>query len=644
MLPLGAILVKRLLPSGVCARASGLNVGDRLIECNGHSLRNLTQSQCLDVLKSAGPSVSLTVLHLVKEGDGGDSSQPVPPRRKSKDEPSTDGDGDAQDKTVYKTDITVTSPKSASVTAIQFDTSVSQPVANISVPPGAVKLTTQGITKDPKSDPSTQDDGEEEEIKPMMVHRDHQGNKLATPSPPETLGRQTMEPRRLDESAKRDLQSIMSEMNKNVRGVPVVKNGVANGDFSDSVQEDEIVPVKLTRKEAETAEKVLSNWVSGEKKSPASPSSSPKKSAFQKAVGTMIDVQSGKKELPADSVFFTTIGITKAPKDKQNGQVEEEEEIKPMTLHKDHLGNKYFAPSPPESLGKQSGIRKLDEAVKQDIAAVMSSMSAKPTQSSPSRVSQGKDKDVEEDSIVPTVLSREDARTAMSVLAKWATGESAPKSTPSSFQRLVGNVLDSKASDDTAPGKTVHASLVNVVKESEDSAPAPPHVAQDKADDDQRSSVPELKKEETVKATLVMLDTSPDPTKTDDASSEPAKDTEAPASAAQADASPSKQTPAEEFQKSKPPPPEVKPKPTPPLEVKSKLGLSERRNTSSLLSSSKAAKPEYAKSRTEDAPFLVEVLKGIVGLGIKVVVTPDGHVQVTEVQRNSPVDKNGNVK
>jgi hypothetical protein len=57
-----------------------------------------------------------------------------------------------------------------------------------------------------------------------------------------------------------------------------------------------------------------------------------------------------------------------------------------------------------------------------------------------------------------------------------------------------------------------------------------------------------------------------------------------------------------------------------------------------------ASKVEYGKTRTDDAPFLVEVLKGIVGLGIKVKVNPEGHVEITEIQKNSPVDKNGNVK
>ena len=62
------------------------------------------------------------------------------------------------------------------------------------------------------------------------------------------------------------------------------------------------------------------------------------------------------------------------------------------------------------------------------------------------------------------------------------------------------------------------------------------------------------------------------------------------------------------------------------------------------MSSKLPAKVEYGKVRTDEAPFLVEVLKGILGLGIKVKVNGEGHVEVTEVQRNSPVDKNGNVK
>lgn len=44
--------MKRLLPSGAGSRSGQIKVGDRLVSCNGVSLRNLTQAKCLSILKS----------------------------------------------------------------------------------------------------------------------------------------------------------------------------------------------------------------------------------------------------------------------------------------------------------------------------------------------------------------------------------------------------------------------------------------------------------------------------------------------------------------------------------------------------------------------------------------------------------------
>ena len=62
--------VKRLLPGGVCELTAGLSVGDRLLECNGQSLQGLTQTQCLQILKDAGPRVTLTLLHEEDDDEG----------------------------------------------------------------------------------------------------------------------------------------------------------------------------------------------------------------------------------------------------------------------------------------------------------------------------------------------------------------------------------------------------------------------------------------------------------------------------------------------------------------------------------------------------------------------------------------------
>ncbi|XP_061173402.1 uncharacterized protein LOC133182573 [Saccostrea echinata] len=51
--------IKRLLPSGAAARSQHIRVGDRLVSCNGISLRNVSQAKCLSILKSEGNSGDL---------------------------------------------------------------------------------------------------------------------------------------------------------------------------------------------------------------------------------------------------------------------------------------------------------------------------------------------------------------------------------------------------------------------------------------------------------------------------------------------------------------------------------------------------------------------------------------------------------
>ncbi|XP_041363744.1 microtubule-associated protein futsch-like [Gigantopelta aegis] len=58
----------------------------------------------------------------------------------------------------------------------------------------------------------------------------------------------------------------------------------------------------------------------------------------------------------------------------------------------------------------------------------------------------------------------------------------------------------------------------------------------------------------------------------------------------------------------------------------------------------KTTRTEYPRARQEDGPFQVDVLKGIVGLGIKIKVSPDGFARVAEIQSNSPVARNGSMK
>lgn len=62
--------IKRILPSGAAAQSGQLQVGDRLITCNSHSLKRLTQSHCLNILKSSSAKgdLDLEVIRPVHDG------------------------------------------------------------------------------------------------------------------------------------------------------------------------------------------------------------------------------------------------------------------------------------------------------------------------------------------------------------------------------------------------------------------------------------------------------------------------------------------------------------------------------------------------------------------------------------------------
>ncbi|XP_064607759.1 uncharacterized protein LOC135472268 isoform X2 [Liolophura sinensis] len=48
--------------------------------------------------------------------------------------------------------------------------------------------------------------------------------------------------------------------------------------------------------------------------------------------------------------------------------------------------------------------------------------------------------------------------------------------------------------------------------------------------------------------------------------------------------------------------------------------------------------------RSETGPFQIDLLSGILGLGIKVTRKPDGFYRISDIQRNSPVEKSGHIR
>ncbi|XP_029646293.1 uncharacterized protein LOC115220334 [Octopus sinensis] len=73
---------------------------------------------------------------------------------------------------------------------------------------------------------------------------------------------------------------------------------------------------------------------------------------------------------------------------------------------------------------------------------------------------------------------------------------------------------------------------------------------------------------------------------------------------------------------------------------KEKLVLPKRLFSSSM----KQERKNSNKTRSEEKPFRVEVLKGILGLGMTLTVDENGFVRVSEIKSQSTIGKNGNIK
>lgn len=74
----------------------------------------------------------------------------------------------------------------------------------------------------------------------------------------------------------------------------------------------------------------------------------------------------------------------------------------------------------------------------------------------------------------------------------------------------------------------------------------------------------------------------------------------------------------------------------------STLGI--KPSLSSLSKTSAHKEAEHPIKRMETMPFEVSILKGILGIGIKTTMTPEGYVKVTEILPNGPVGREGNIK
>lgn len=557
-------------------------------------------------------------------------------------------------------------------------------------------------------------DTNEEKIFPTGVHRDKEDSGCVVPV---DSGEQKGKRRQVGESDKHNLPSVMAKMDTSKS-----PRDDRHPNIDNLVDEEEIVPVILSRRDQEIADMVLTRWVDGEKRETTSEPTTD--SALRKAV---IQIQSGRADLPENAIFHTTMGVTRIPQPGVSGTVMEDA-IQPVSVLKDHQGNKHYVPCTTKREEVLESVRRnVDESAKHDIAEVMVKMDASPSRGGDRQQTAENKPSIDEDTIERMVLAGEEKEKAMSAVSRWLAKEAEVKQIPASaFQRVVENVLDSQPHH--IPSATSVGRQENVLDSHPYQAPVTSKAHHDIVNCELTKSEPEMIAKRTSSSILegipqqslespegtwdhevAACTTEPEMNMTQRRSSDPSVQPPSPPPESRprprsprAQARDKSQTSGDESKKrgrdsspvyraqlrpvSRLTPetrllsgslPELRPssgrtrasRPTSlaavemrpgagqkPSRANFRLSLGSLSQVSSILSRSggqtgsgwtllgRSSKGEYSKTRCDDAPFLVEVLNGIVGLGIKVAVTSQGHVQVTEVQRNSPVDKNGNLR
>ncbi|XP_067666647.1 serine-rich adhesin for platelets-like isoform X2 [Haliotis asinina] len=499
----------------------------------------------------------------------------------------------------------------------------------------------------PVQSASVKDSYGEDVITPMKIKREMGGVRLFEEGAAETTAKAGQ--RQADPEAKRDLAAILVELTKSSGHIK--EKSEAN---STSVTEEDIVPTKIAREDAQKVLGVFEKWLSGGQKAPVSP--------FKKMVSNIIEAKPKVTKIRVGST--TPIHVMPPVQSGSNNDSGEEEIITPILVRKDKQGVRTFE----EGSASGSPVHKprvIDEEAKKNLAKILSGLTTSYEQNYMKKKSESSS--VDEQEIIPTKVSREDAQTIMNVFRNWLKSDEKPKANP--FKQLVSNViesLDEQENEDT----------VTVTKDT--STPVIEKVIRTENNNVQSASPQTGSKEPDIIA-----------------SSHVSSSFAPPKPAARVTRSPPKATPSELQEASPRIPPTPAPKPSspretlvstqkpsnpdennvlpqeppstptppsprqslkstnrsvlPPLTVSRglpKMGaLSTTIKTQGLqFSTTKLSKQEYQKMRKEDGLFQVDVLKGIVGLGIKIQADTDKFARVSEIQRNSPVDKNGQIK
>ncbi|XP_071118403.1 uncharacterized protein [Haliotis cracherodii] len=491
----------------------------------------------------------------------------------------------------------------------------------------------------------------EDIIQPMKMKREMGGVRIFEDGAAESTAKAGQ--RQVDPEAKRDLAAILVELTKSSGHIK--KKSVAN---TTSVAEENIVPTKISREEAQKVLGVFEQWLSGGQKAPVSP--------FKKMVSNIIVDKPKVTKIRVGST--TPLHVMPPVRSGGTNDSGEEEVITPILVRKDKHGVRTFE----EGSANSSPVhkpRQIDEEAKKDLAKILSGLTTSYDQTYTKKKPESSY--VDEQEIVPTKVSREDAQTIMNVFTNWLKSDEKPKSNP--FRKLVSNVIDTLDEPDNEEivtvtkdkSTTVIEKVIKTENNNVESALPPTsgiepdvivssHVSSSFAPPKPTARVPRSPPKETTsevqeapprvpptpapkpsspRETQVLTQKSSNPKETNVLTQEP------------------RPTPT-------PPSPRLNLKSTnrfstgsslPPLTVSRGLpkmgGLSTTIKTQGLhFSTSKSSKQEYQKMRRDDGPFQVDVLKGIVGLGIKIQADTDRFARVSEIQRNSPVDKNGQIK
>ncbi|XP_035824426.1 uncharacterized threonine-rich GPI-anchored glycoprotein PJ4664.02 isoform X2 [Aplysia californica] len=606
-----------------------------------HDLANVLAS-LVDKSPNKAPTVAAAPVHLAKVEGEGISEPEIVPTVLSRDQKEMARDvlnvwgGQPEQSSTQNSEQPQSSKKPS-----PFQRAVTEVFQK--VPDNAVAHTTLGVSN------SGQD--ADDTIQPMSVTRDALGKTFCVPSSADTQ-RPAVKPRTLNNDAKLELAKVLGSFSTPAPDLSVRKP-VRQVSAEEKGMEDEIVPTVLNRDQKEMVTNVLGSW------SNVDPQQKTTTSVFQKAVSGFINSQSRDEDL-AD---VTSKNIDS----DQTDSVENENTTKDSTL-----GNI-------ESVAKRVTENDL-------VASVVEQVHASPVFIQPVQTTASVDKEkADESSLISVQKSEEIVSSEVKIVAP-LTNDLQEKLDAPVTARLVNvtkNIVDVQQKTENLPSAVQEKETSIIVSEEGPHSPvsieakqglqspvaenAPKKVLSavnifEKAANDQVASPStepqgvvlrsKAKQSSDFRAKINSFQSQPNPVL---ASRRPQSMIEvSPGSSSLRMEDLKKSFTTDHAHGSYTARPLTTIKPLSASTARLDRGgtrlssVTVSRTSGSVTNSAlapRAPRVEYPKGRrVEGSPFQVDILKGIVGLGAKVKVTPEGLAQVTEIQRNGSIDKNGNVK